>query len=110
VDRIEASTGYDFLSLLRPRSRARSKQAIIGRRGVSFSGTQNEGTALTFDASASSDPDIGHPELGFTDVLTYVWHFSDGADATGKVVTHTFADNGSFTAALTVTDLFGWQC
>ena len=37
----------------------------------STSGTANEGSSLTFDASASTDPDLGRTDLGRTEALTY---------------------------------------
>jgi DNA/RNA endonuclease G (NUC1) len=109
VDRIEESTGYDFLSVLQAgfqpaldyHDRAPVAQAAS-------SGALTEGSTLTFDATASSDPDIGRTDLGRTESLTFKWHFSDGTDATGQVVTKTVTDNGTFTATLTVTDAFGW--
>jgi DNA/RNA endonuclease G (NUC1) len=110
VDKIEAATGYDFLSLL-PLAFQDAVEAgdrpPVATFGVS--GTANEGSALTFDASASTDPDLGRTDLGRTEALTYTWHFSDGGQASGKVASHTFADNGSFTATLTVADAFGWE-
>jgi hypothetical protein len=63
---------------------------------------------VTFDASASSDPDLGRTDLGRTEALTYAWTFSDGTTATGKVVNKSFTAGGSYTATLTVTDAFGW--
>ncbi|HMA25093.1 MAG TPA: PKD domain-containing protein, partial [Gemmatimonadaceae bacterium] len=73
------------------------------------SGTLNEGASITFDASASTDPDLGRTDLGRTEALTYTWHFSDATQASGKVVTKSFADNGAYTATLVVSDAFGWQ-
>lgn len=59
-----------------------------------------EGSALTFDGSASSDPN--------DDPLTCEWDFGDESpSATTAVATHVYADNGSFTATLTVTDPSG---
>ncbi|HEV8498606.1 MAG TPA: PKD domain-containing protein, partial [Gemmatimonadaceae bacterium] len=58
---------------------------------------------------ASTDPDLGRTDLGRTEALGYTWHFSDGSQASGKVVTKSFADNGSFTATLVVNDAFGWE-
>jgi PKD repeat protein len=56
-----------------------------------------EGQAVSFDASASSDPD--------GDALNYSWSFGDrSADAAGARVEHVFGDNGSYVATLTVTD------
>jgi len=110
VDKLEAATGYDFLSLL-PTMFQNAIEAgdhsPVAK--FAFSGAANEGSALAFDASASSDPDIGRTDLDRTEALTYVWYFSDGTSASGKTVSHAFADNGTYTAALTVTDAFGWQ-
>lgn len=109
VDRIEGSTGYNLLSLLQTGFRTALEYGDHGPAAhFTISGVQNEGTSLTFDASASTDPDLGRSDLGRTEALTYAWHFSDGSDAVGKVVTKTFADNGNYTASLTVTDAFGW--
>ncbi len=110
VDKIEASTGYDFLSLL-PVAFQTAIEAGDHSPVASFTerGTPNEGSVLTFDASASTDPDLGRTDLGRTEALTYTWQFSDGASASGQIATHTFADNGNYTAVLTVTDAFGWQ-
>jgi DNA/RNA endonuclease G (NUC1) len=110
VDKIEASTGLDFLSLLQT---AFQDALEAGDRPpvaqFAVSGTLNEGASITFDASASTDPDLGRTDLGRTEALTYTWHFSDGGQAAGKVVTKSFADNGSFSATLIVSDAFGWQ-
>lgn len=56
----------------------------------------NEGSAISFDGRASSDPD-GDP-------LTYAWDFGDGSVGTGATVSHTYADNGSYAVVLTVSD------
>jgi PKD repeat protein len=58
------------------------------------------GQSVTFDATASHDPDAG-------DQLTYQWGFDDGATATGATVQHAFATAGAHTATLTVTDPTG---
>lgn len=57
------------------------------------------GTPVTFNASRSSDPE-GAP-------LTIVWQFGDGSNATGPVVNHTYANPGSYTVNVTVTDAAG---
>jgi PKD repeat protein len=55
-----------------------------------------EGDLLTLSGVAT-DPSV--------DVLTYTWDFGDGEPvATGDTVTHAWADDGSWTVTLTVTD------
>jgi PKD repeat protein/pimeloyl-ACP methyl ester carboxylesterase len=75
-------------------NRNRDPVAVIGGP---YSGQQ--GVALPFDASASSDPD--------GDALTFRWDFGDGNTATGPTPEHTYAENGLFTVFLTVTDARG---
>ena len=109
VESIETATGYTFLSQLPAGMRAAIQYHDHGPVAhVTSTGTFSEGSAVTFDASGSTDPDLGRTDLGRTEALSYAWHFSDGSDATGKVVSHTFANDGNYTAILTVTDAFGW--
>ena len=65
-----------------------------------------EGTAVTFNGSASTDPDL--LVNGFGETLTYAWDFGDGTVASEVSPTKTFADNGTYSVTLTVTDKFGW--
>jgi len=54
------------------------------------------GEVITFNASESYDPD--------GTIVSYLWDFGDGTNTTDVVVTHAYADNGSYTVTLTVTD------
>jgi len=54
------------------------------------------GEIVTFDASASYDPD------GF--IVSYVWDFGDGNTGSGVVVTLVYTTHGTYTVTLTVTD------
>jgi chitinase len=54
------------------------------------------GESITFDASSSSDADGS--------ITSYEWDFGDGSTATGKTVTHTYDEVGSYLVTLTVTD------
>jgi hypothetical protein len=49
-----------------------------------------------FNASGSFDPD------GV--IITYLWDFGDGVNATGCTVTHTYTTTGTFIVTVTVTD------
>ena len=67
-----------------------------------ISTSEAEGNApltVTFDASASSDPE--------NSPLSYNWNFGDGTTSQGEIVEHTFTLQGSFTVTLTVTDNMG---
>lgn len=57
------------------------------------------GEAITFDATASYDPD------GTID--SYLWHFGDGTNSTGMIATHTYTTAGTYNATLIVTDSEG---
>ena len=67
---------------------------------ASFTATPDSpitGTTMTFDASASSDPDGG--------IETYEWVVDDGGvTGTGSVLEHTFTESGEHSIVLTVTD------
>lgn len=49
-----------------------------------------------FDGAGSSDPD--------GNLTKWEWNFGDGTTATGRTVTHAYAQKGSYTVKLTVTD------
>jgi len=54
------------------------------------------GETIYFNASDSYDLD------GY--IVNYFWDFGDGTNATGVTVSHSYAEDGSFTVNLTVTD------
>ena len=68
---------------------------------VATPGLTYPGLYVTFNASASVDSDSA--------IVSYHWDFGDGTTATGAVVVHAFADHGSFTVGLVVTDDLGAQ-
>lgn len=109
VDKIEASTGYDFLSLLKTGFQAAlDYHDHAPTAAFTTQGTGAENAPFTFDGTSSSDPDVGRTDLGRNESLTYSWRFSDGSTASGPTVTKTFAGHGNFTITLTATDAFGW--
>ena len=52
--------------------------------------------AAAFSGSGSVDPDGS--------IQSYAWDFGDGSTTTGSAASHTYAQAGSYTAVLTVTD------
>ncbi|MEW5760580.1 MAG: PKD domain-containing protein [Candidatus Thermoplasmatota archaeon] len=61
--------------------------------------TVKKGKEITFDASASTDPD--------NDNLTYTWDFGDGTIEKGAKVTHKYKKPGNYEVKLTVEDAYG---
>ena len=51
---------------------------------------------VAFDAGLSSDPE--------DDMLSYLWDFGDGSSSTSVAPSHTYNEEGSFSAILTVSD------
>ena len=69
---------------------------------ASFTGPQDAptGQVVTFDGSSSS---------GQVPIVFWEWNFGDGNNATGPVVSHVYANPGSYRVRLTVTDQRGYQ-
>lgn len=64
----------------------------------------DEGSEIRFDASGSSPGAVTDP------IVEYRWDFGDGSDPTeGPVVNHTYADDGEYSATLTVVDEDGTE-
>ena len=104
VDAIEALSGYDLLNALPDGIEAvveSNDQPPVAR--MTGPDTGNEGSALSFSGSTSTDPDAG-------DVLTYSWDFGDNTTATGVNPTHVFTDNGQYIVTMTARDQIGaWR-
>jgi DNA/RNA endonuclease G (NUC1) len=109
VDKIEVATGYDFLSLL-PVAFQTALEA--GDRpptaAFAFSGTPLPAASIAFDATASTDPDLGRTDMDHAEALSYAWDFGDGGSASGVSPSHVFGRSGTFTVTLTTTDAWGW--
>jgi PKD repeat protein len=79
-------------------SNAETNQPPIARMSVTpYMGPA--GSAFTFDASASSDPD--------GTIASYNWDFGDGVTGFGKTTTHAYTSAGIYIITLTVTDTSG---
>jgi chitodextrinase len=57
------------------------------------------GSAISFNATASYDPD--------GTISTFGWNFGDGSTGSGMTVTHSYASPGTYTVRLNVTDNSG---
>jgi PKD repeat protein len=71
--------------------------APTARPGAGYSGV--EGVPTVLDGSASTDPE--------NQPLTYAWDFGDGTSGTGATPSHLYADAGTYTVSLIVTDTKG---
>ena len=58
----------------------------------------NPGSPITLDAGNSTDN---------AGIVSYLWDFGDGTNATGKTVTYIYTNSGNYTAILTVRDAAG---
>ncbi len=69
-------------------------QPPVANAGGPYSGAAN--VAIDFTGAASRDPDGS--------VVSYLWSFGDGAEASGATAMHSYAAAGTYTVRLTVTD------
>ena len=68
---------------------------------TSSPGSPVERGQVSFDASASSDPDAG------VAISSYSWDFGDGTTANGETISHDFRRYGTYTVTLTVSNRLG---
>jgi len=76
---------------------------IQGQRPVADAGgpyTGNEGDSIKFDGSNSYDPD----SLVGGKVTGWLWDFDDGTFGYGEKINHTYSEDGTYSAKLTVID------
>jgi DNA/RNA endonuclease G (NUC1) len=99
IDKIERSTGYDFLALLADAVECHVEGNCAPTAHITndISGQVNEGQTVEFSGATSTDPDEG-------DVLTMAWTVNGTNAGTGQVLQVTFADDGVYAIRLTVTD------
>jgi PKD repeat protein len=96
VDRIQKSTGYDFLSAIPEQVQCRIEVRNCAPAASFTNSAAKEGSSVSFDASATTDAD--------GDAMTYDWKFGDGAVASGVSTSHTYSLAGTYTVTLTVSD------
>ena len=80
-------------------------RAPVANITASATGYTNEPTI--FDATNSYDSEEIYEELygeAGHEIVKYFWDFGDGANATGKIVSHTYLENGTYNVTLTVWD------
>jgi hypothetical protein len=107
IDSVEALSGYDVLAAL-PDAIERVVESGLTPRAptarFTFQGERLEGQRLTFDATTSTDPDVGGP---LKDALSFAWTIDGEAAGIGSTMAHTFAQDGAYQVRLIVADHFG---
>lgn len=83
--------------LILPKSGAANQPPVAVASANPTTGTAP--LAVNFNGAGSSDPD--------GTIASYQWNFGDGATGSGATPAHTYANAGSYTAVLTVTDNLG---
>lgn len=103
IDKIQKSTGYDFLSALpadlQCKIEGRDCDPTARISGPAVNGTSasgNEGETLHFDASNSTDPD--------GDQLQYQWSVNGQTAGIGATLDYTFPNNGAYEVKVVVGD------
>lgn len=97
VDAVETLSGYDLLALLdddTERAVESGTQPPIA--SIVAPASSLEGDSVPFNATGSVDPNGS--------VTSYAWDFGDGAAGEGISVSHVYAQDGVYTARLTITD------
>ncbi|MBE0512839.1 PKD domain-containing protein [Candidatus Bathyarchaeota archaeon] len=111
VDHVYADDGVYTVTLTVTDNDGSTATAIstktVSNRPPVASFTENATTVLTgeiirFDASSSEDSD------GY--IISYLWDFGDGTNATDVTVDHAYDEDGNYTVTLTVTDDDGASC
>jgi PKD repeat protein len=68
--------------------------APVANAGGPYAGA--EGSPITFDGTSSTDPD--------NNIESYAWDFGDGETGNGPAPEHTYANSGTYTVTLVLTD------
>ena len=100
VDQVEAISGYDVLALLPDGIEALVESGAkppVASAGGPYAST--EGAAVALTAAASTDPN--------GDALAYAWDFGDGTTGAGASPSHSYAQDGAYTARVIATDPAG---
>ena len=103
VAEIEHETGYNFLALITESVQCRVEIrncAPTARIRSRINGQAKEGQTVGFSGATSTDPDP-------SDVLNMVWTVNGVNAGTGPALMYTFANDGLYHVALTVTDNSG---
>jgi len=71
---------------------------------LDYPGRPIVGETVTFNATASYDPDQFHKGQAGTGIVNYEWNFGDGTNSSGVTTTHEYNENDTYYVTLTVTD------
>jgi DNA/RNA endonuclease G (NUC1) len=98
IDQIEAQSGYDLLALLPDKVEAavesNTQPPLAAATGPAA--PIAEGGEASFSAAGSVDPN--------GTIASYAWDFGDGGSGSGAATTHVYAQDGTYSARLTITD------